>query len=275
MEFNYEEFTKRQKYIFTKDEQEKIRRSKVGVFGVGGNGAPCAEALIRLGIGYLRIVDPDTIELSNLGAQPYNFMDIGRSKVIALSEKLKKINPLVKIDAVIDAINEKNVFKYLHGLEVVVDAMDDYRAKVALARKAKEMNIPVVHTSGVGYRGSITVFLPESGITYEDMFDLPSKNKPLDSISDEEFLKHRKKVANIICKNMFPDELINKMDKPDTPWHGIVVPCYVFGVWAALEVVKILTGKFDKVIKAPNIIKIDFMNNKIEYVYITEKNKFS
>ena len=262
MDFTYKELTTRQKYIFSESEQEKIRASKVGVFGVGGNGAPCAEALVRFGVGFLRIVDFDAVELSNIGAQPYYVEDVGKPKVYALREKLGRINPLAEIEAVNDALDSKNVDGYLEGLDVVVDGMDDYRAKVALSRAAREARVPVVHTSGLGYRGSLTVFFPD-GITYEEMFDLPSKNKELSLVSEQEFLEHRLKVARIICKGMFSNEIIERMNQPDMFWHGIVVPCHIFGVWAAMEAVKIVIGKFNQAIAAPKIIEINFMSNKI------------
>jgi len=261
-QFTYEEFTKRQKYIFSEADTKRIRDSKIGVFGVGGNGAPSAIALTRFGVGYLRLVDPDVVELSNLGAQPYSIDDLNVPKVKTLCDMIQKINPLAKVEAIFDSITDANVYQHLKGLNVVIDGMDDYRAKVALSRAAKERRIPIVHTSGLGYRGSLVVFMP-GGPTYEELFELPSKGKELKQVSDLEFLEHRRKVARIICENMFPDDVIERMNEPDMPWHGLVAPCHIFGVWGAMEAIKIVIGKSDKVITAPRILHINFMSNKV------------
>ena len=79
--------------------QKKISSSKVFIVGAGGLGSPIADLLCRAGVGEIGIIDHDKVSLSNLNRQTlYNSSDINKFKVEILKQKLKKINPLVKVN---------------------------------------------------------------------------------------------------------------------------------------------------------------------------------
>ena len=79
--------------------QKKISSSKVFIVGAGGLGCPIANLLCRAGVGEIGVIDHDKVSLSNLNRQTlYNTSDINKFKVLVLKQKLKKINPLVKIN---------------------------------------------------------------------------------------------------------------------------------------------------------------------------------
>lgn len=259
----YKEFISRQRILFTPEDQEKIRRAVFVIAGLGANGGPAAIALVRMGAEHIKLIDHDMVEISNLNRQPYFLMDVGTYKVDALKRYLKAINPFADVTIFREKLSKNNVDKVLKDAHVVIDAMDDYRAKVILCRKAKEKRVPVVHTAGAGFRGSVTVFLPEN-ITYEEMFRLPSVGRNLKSVHDREFLTHRRYVASIIGRGMYPDEIINRMDDPCQPWYTAAVAPMVAGVLAAMEAIKIVIGQKSRIIAAPNILQIDVLNNIYE-----------
>jgi molybdopterin/thiamine biosynthesis adenylyltransferase len=250
----------RQAQLLSITEQSRIKRARVLIVGLGGNGGHAAESLARYGVGHLRLVDPDRVETSNLNRQPYYRSDIGRTKVSSAAQNLLRINPQIGISVNQCRLSEPNAPKFLRGMDVIVDAADDYRAKVALCREAKKRNLPVTHTAGAGWRASVTTFFP-SGPTYEEMFDLPSKGRQLSEVGEEEFLNHRKRVASVIGNGMYSDKIIEGMNSLTSPWQTTAAPCIVGGAIAAAEVVKLVAGRADLVIAAPSILQIDFLRN--------------
>lgn len=133
---------------------ERMRRSRVGVAGLGGLGSAVALALARMGVGELVLADFDVVEPSNLNRQHYTVEDIGESKADAMSRRLARVNPAVRVYAhrvVLDATNIPTLFR---DADVLVECLDGAEAKALLIRTAAE-RLPetfVVGASGVaGY----------------------------------------------------------------------------------------------------------------------------
>ena len=102
------------------DGQLKLKNSTVCVVGVGGLGNPITSRLAAMGVGKLRIVDRDVIELSNLHRQTmFNEDDVGQVKVEVAAKKLKKINPEIEIEALPISINDYNVIDVVEGLSLI------------------------------------------------------------------------------------------------------------------------------------------------------------
>ncbi len=110
--------------------QKKIIQSKVLIIGMGGLGCPVAEFLTRAGVGSLGIVDYDTVELSNIHRQSlYNIEDLKKSKVIAASKKLKKINNKIKVSIYKIRINKNNFGKIIKNYDYIIDGSDNFKTK--------------------------------------------------------------------------------------------------------------------------------------------------
>ena len=110
--------------------QKKIIQSKVLIIGMGGLGCPVAEFLTRAGVGYLGIVDPDVVNLSNIHRQSlYDFNDLKKYKVLAAREKLKKINSKTKINCHKIRLNKNNYIKILNKYDFIVDGSDNFKTK--------------------------------------------------------------------------------------------------------------------------------------------------
>ena len=113
--------------------QKKIIQSKVLIIGMGGLGCPVAEFLTRAGVGYLGIVDPDIVSLSNIHRQSlYDFSDLKKYKVVAARKKLKKINSKTKINCHKIRLNQNNYRKILNKYDFIVDGSDNFKTKFLL-----------------------------------------------------------------------------------------------------------------------------------------------
>ena len=135
----------------TPEVQQKIKKSRIGIAGVGGLGSNVAVALARIGIGKLVVADFDLVEPSNLNRQYYFIDQIGMPKVLALQETVKRINPGVDFRAVHEKITPANLKKYFSGLDILVEAFDDADQKAMLiSHFLREFpQIPLVAASGM------------------------------------------------------------------------------------------------------------------------------
>ena len=117
--------------------QKKILNSKVLIVGAGGLGCPVADYLSRAGVGTIGIADFDKINLSNIHRQNlYNSNDIGKYKVDVVKEKIKSINPLVKIKTYKKKITEKNLNNIIKIFDIIVDGSDNFKTKFLLNKYA-------------------------------------------------------------------------------------------------------------------------------------------
>ena len=146
---------------FGEEGQEKLKRAKVIIAGGGGLGSPSSIYLVAAGVGTIRIVDYDKVELSNLNRQILHWdKDIGRNKVDSAAEKLSQLNQEVKIEAIEEIINETNVSKLVAGFDVIVDAMDNLPTRYLLNKAAIENNIPFIHGAVYGLEGRAMTIIP-------------------------------------------------------------------------------------------------------------------
>lgn len=140
---------------------EKIRGAKVCVVGAGGIGNPTITQLAAMGIGKLRIVDRDVIEISNLHRQHlYTDEDIGMVKVEAAAERLHRLNPTVEIEPLPTSITKFNAEDIVRGFDIVIDALDSVDARYALNDACLKCNIPFVYAGALGMQGSVCTILP-------------------------------------------------------------------------------------------------------------------
>ncbi len=113
--------------------QKKIINSKVLVIGAGGLGCPVIDYLSRAGVGNIGIVDNDKVNISNIHRQSlYTSKDVGKFKVNSVKEKIKLINPKVKIKTFKERIDNKNIEKIFKSYDFIVDGSDNFKTKFLL-----------------------------------------------------------------------------------------------------------------------------------------------
>lgn len=139
---------------------KKLQSAHIALFGVGGVGGFAAEALIRSGIGALDIFDNDVISESNINRQLIALHStIGRPKVDVLKTRLLDINPEAQINAHrIFYLPENSGGIDLSQFDYIIDAIDTVAAKVELAVRAQELNIPIISAMGAGNKLDPTAF---------------------------------------------------------------------------------------------------------------------
>jgi adenylyltransferase/sulfurtransferase len=164
--------------------QLKLKNSKVCVVGVGGLGNPITSRLAAMGVGTLRIVDRDVIELSNLHRQTmFDESDVGQVKVEVAAKKLQKLNPDCKIEVLAVSVNDYTALEVVEGCDVVIDALDSVNARYALNNACVKFGIPFVTGAAVGVSGQAFTILPKESACYYCMFpDLNEDTMPTCSI---------------------------------------------------------------------------------------------
>jgi tRNA A37 threonylcarbamoyladenosine dehydratase len=133
---------------------ECFRTAHVAVIGVGGVGSWTAEALVRSGIGRLTLIDLDEICVSNSNRQLHTLTEtIGQSKVKVMADRLRAINPELRVDAVEDFFTSSTATQLLaDGFDGLVDAIDSLKNKCLLIARCQELRIPIVTVGGAGGR---------------------------------------------------------------------------------------------------------------------------
>ncbi len=148
-------------YGFGEEGQEKLRNSTVFIAGAGGLGSPVSMYLAAAGVGTIRIVDNDSVELSNLNRQLlHGDADIGRPKVESARDTLSRINRNVKIVTLHETITPENVEALAGNADCIVDAMDNLPTRYILNRAAINMRKPFFHGAVYGYEGRAMTIIP-------------------------------------------------------------------------------------------------------------------
>jgi len=146
---------------FGEEGQEKLKRAKALIAGGGGLGSSTATYLAAAGVGMIRLVDHDKVEPSNLNRQILLWdEDIGKRKVDSSIEKLKRLNPAVKLEAIPETITESNVSQLVAGFDLIVDAMDNLPTRFLLNKAAIDNNIPFFHGAVYGFEGRAMTIIP-------------------------------------------------------------------------------------------------------------------
>jgi adenylyltransferase/sulfurtransferase len=141
--------------------QEKLKKARVFIAGAGGLGSPVSIYLTAAGVGHIRLVDHDTVDLTNLNRQVAHWTaDVGRKKVESAQEKLNKLNPNVTVETVSVTIAEENASELMTGFDLIVDAMDNLPTRYLLNKAAIDLGVPFVHGAVNGFQGRVMTVVP-------------------------------------------------------------------------------------------------------------------
>lgn len=163
--------------IVSYEEQEKIRKSTVAIMGVGGLGAPLAINLALIGCESFIVVDFDVVERSNLNRLPYSTDKIGQRKIDVLEEQLKGINEKINIKKYL-TVSEANIDEVLQNVTIVALTLDGPVASILIARKARELHIPLVETWAIPY--IFAWWFTTDSMDYESCYGLTTQKLSVD-----------------------------------------------------------------------------------------------
>jgi adenylyltransferase/sulfurtransferase len=143
--------------------QRRLAAGRALVCGCGALGSVSANLLARAGVGKLRIVDRDFLELSNLQRQVlYDEADVaaGLPKAIAAAEKLRRINSQIEIEPVVADVDPTNIARLCDGVDVIVDGTDNFETRLLINDAAAKFKIPWVYAGSIGAEGQTMTILP-------------------------------------------------------------------------------------------------------------------
>ena len=261
MKAQYEACFERNIGLFSLEEQEKIRNSRIAVAGLGGIGGLAAERLLRLGLGGLRLTDPGTFEASNINRQyGSTTKNLGQNKAEIVYEQIKDINPSADIEYSAEGLTRKSdIPSFLADCQVVIDAMDFgmFRESVLLQRAARQMGVYYLFTAAIGF-GAISVVFSPGGITLEDYDKIPADidwdtapriNIPVD------------RILPVVPKYVQDKKLITDIIAGRIPVPTSSIGAGLAAIQAASEAMNIIVGRDTPV--APDYTYLDLVDRRL------------
>lgn len=217
---------------------EKLKSSRVALFGVGGVGSYALEALVRSGVGNIDVFDNDTVAESNINRQLIaTGSTVGQKKIDVAAQRARDINPDIAIHGydifyLPDTADGVDLSQY----DYIIDAIDTVTAKIELIVRAEKLNVPLISVMGTGNK------LDPTALRVDDIYK--TRGCPLARVMRTELKKRGIKKLTVVWSEetpLTPNDLAEiKADGRKTPGSTAFVPAAA-GIIAAAEVVKNLT----------------------------------
>lgn len=178
--FNYEEAFSRNIGWVTKEEQQKLRKTKVAIGGLGGVGGDHTIVLTRLGIGNFHISDLDDYDVPNFNRQAgANMSTLGKPKAAVMEETILGINPEATVKNFDNGITDDNLEEFLEGVDIYVDSLDVFALEIRrkVFRRCYEKGIPTITAAPMGMGTAFLIFMPGK-MSFDEYFNIidPSPN---------------------------------------------------------------------------------------------------
>ncbi len=214
--------------------QRRLAAGAVLVCGCGALGSTLANLLARAGVGRLRVVDPDRVEIHNLHRQVlFDEQDAAekRPKAAAAARHLARINSAVRIEPIVDRLTPGNVERLIEGIDVVVDGTDNFPTRFLLNDAAVKHGVPWIYGGCVGTEGQTMTIVP----------------------------------GRTPCLRCLLPECPEPQTTPTCPTHGILGPTVgVIASLEAIEAIKVLSGNSEAV--APVLTVVELWENRLRQI---------
>jgi adenylyltransferase/sulfurtransferase len=154
--------------------QKKIAGAKVFIVGAGGLGCPVGYYLTAAGVGTIALIDNDNVELSNLQRQiAHSINTVGVNKAESAKKTFEALNPDVKIIAIKERINNKNILDLIKDYDVIVDGSDNFPTRYLINDACVMLKKPLVSGAILRFEGQATTIIPGQGPCYRCLFEDP------------------------------------------------------------------------------------------------------
>lgn len=208
-------------------EFEKIQAARVAVVGSGGLGSTVLQLLTRIGFGEIHHWDYAILDAPDLNRQIlYDTEDLGKTKILAAKEKLKKINPDIKIFSYNEKLEETSK---IPEVDLVIDCLDNFKSRLVLDKLFFDRGVAIIHAGVFRYIGQITAFVPGKTLNYAQTFGIERDPK------------------EVTIKEVFPPIV--------TTLASLQVN----------EATKFITGRFDKML-INKLLVVDLFNNSFDTI---------
>lgn len=141
----------RTKELLGEESVDKLKKANICICGIGGVGSYTLEAICRLGVKSITVIDKDKVDATNINRQLVaSWYTVGMDKAEVAKVHIETVSPQTKVNAVVDYIDSVNVEKYItKDFDYVIDAIDSISSKIAIIKRCKELGVPVISSMGM------------------------------------------------------------------------------------------------------------------------------
>jgi len=254
--------------FYSIEEQEMLANSSVAIAGAGGDGGMLAIQLARMGVGELRLADPDPFEAQNLNRQAACTVDtVDVNKAVAVGDYVKSINPDIKVETYTDGVTPDNIERFVSGSDLVIDETEFtiHALGVMIARQARKENVPNLMAMNIGFGTTVTSFHPK-GKSFEKLLGL-SEDAPLDEIAEQDvplsrWLAYLPPYADL---DMFKKVATGEKSAPSVA-PGVALAAGTAAVQAVLHLTKAANNKRPEPVFAPKVMMVDAMTGESKVI---------
>jgi molybdopterin-synthase adenylyltransferase len=274
--FNYDTFVMRNSGYIDAATQAKIRSTKLLIAGCGIGSGP-AVCAARLGFENFILVDGDVVDAHNTNRQFYDFGDVGRPKVEALKEKILRINPEAKVEAMQVYLNEENTDAIVGKADIVFDTVDflDLQAILRLHLSAKKHHVEIFTALSVGFGALVWYFPASSPLSLADLI-APDIERVRSATGGDAssyvdvfaaFIGRLVPYMDVQVVEQITEVLSRMKDGKPCPASQVAVGSFSIGAMATSMIHDLLAG--NPVVAAPSLVLHSFKQHRSQVVDIT------
>ncbi|MBV6418157.1 MAG: hypothetical protein CMLOHMNK_02956 [Steroidobacteraceae bacterium] len=234
--------------------QRRLQASTALVLGCGALGCMIAELLARAGVGHLRIIDRDVIDLTNLQRQVlFDEQDVTDAipKAEAARRRISRINSDVTVTAIVDDLGHRNIERYAAGVDILVDGLDNFEGRYLANDFAVRYGTPFICGGAVGTVGTAFAILPHTADGGARWETIPGGSRATP------------------CLRCLFEEAPPPGTTPTCETAGVMAPAVTtIASFEVAEALKVLTGNFDRV--CPTLLNIDLWTNQIAQLEVRD-----
>lgn len=275
MDFDYATAVLRNKGYIRDETQIKIRNTKLLIAGCG-IGSSLAVCATRMGFEKFVLVDGDVVDAHNLNRQFYDFADVGKPKVVALQDKILRINPQAQIKAIDENLTRENIDQIVSKVDMVLDTVDflDLPAILQLHQSAKQHNVAILTALSVGFGALVWYFPADSKLTLADILmpDIEGAATATGSAPSyvDVFASFIQRIAPYLDREVVENvsQVLNMMkDGKPCPASQVAVGSFTIAAMAMSMMHDLLAGK--PVPSAPKLLIHSFSSHQTSIVDLT------